>query len=53
MQLEIVPGGNGEVAKRYMETPCAHAFHEDCLEGWMNYKKQCPVCRSALPPLID
>ncbi|VEU20331.1 DEKNAAC101176 [Brettanomyces naardenensis] len=35
----------------YMVTPCRHIFHTECLEGWMKYKLQCPVCRNSLPPL--
>ncbi len=37
--------------RRYMVAPCGHIFHTDCLESWMKYKLQCPVCRSSLPPL--
>ncbi|CCF56445.1 hypothetical protein KAFR_0B01460 [Kazachstania africana CBS 2517] len=35
----------------YMVTPCNHIFHTSCLENWMSYKLQCPVCRAPLPPL--
>ena len=35
----------------YMITPCRHIFHAHCLEGWMKYKLQCPICRESLPPL--
>ncbi|SCU89405.1 LANO_0D04786g1_1 [Lachancea nothofagi CBS 11611] len=35
----------------YMVTPCGHIFHTQCLENWMSYKLQCPVCRAPLPPL--
>ena len=35
----------------YMVTPCDHIFHTDCLENWMGYKLQCPVCRTPLPPI--
>lgn len=37
--------------KECMVTPCHHIFHSACLEDWMVYKLQCPVCRSALPPV--
>lgn len=36
--------------KGYMVTPCRHVFHLECLESWMRYKLQCPVCREELPP---
>ncbi|CDK24298.1 unnamed protein product [Kuraishia capsulata CBS 1993] len=35
----------------YMVTPCRHIFHTNCLESWMKYKLQCPVCRNSLPPI--
>ena len=35
----------------YMVTPCRHIFHTHCLEGWMRYRLQCPICRENLPPL--
>ncbi|CUM63445.1 uncharacterized protein PRCAT00001020001 [Priceomyces carsonii] len=37
--------------KTYMITPCRHIFHEECLQDWMKYKLQCPVCRNSLPPI--
>lgn len=37
------------VMKDCMVTPCHHVFHSRCLEDWMMYKLQCPVCRSPLP----
>lgn len=42
----------GLLARRtYMVTPCRHIFHSGCLEGWMKYRLQCPICRETLPPL--
>lgn len=37
--------------RAYMVTPCRHIFHSVCLEGWMRYRLQCPICRDNLPPL--
>ena len=37
--------------RTYMVTPCRHIFHAGCLEGWMRYRLQCPICREVLPPL--
>ncbi|KAK5109293.1 hypothetical protein LTR62_007167 [Meristemomyces frigidus] len=43
---------SGLLARRnYMVTPCRHIFHTACLEGWMKYRLQCPICREALPAL--
>lgn len=45
-------GGGGLLARRmYMVTPCRHIFHSACLEGWLKYRLQCPICREGLPPL--
>jgi hypothetical protein len=42
----------GMLARRqYMVTPCRHVFHSACLEGWMRFRLQCPICRENLPPL--
>lgn len=37
--------------KKILVTPCHHIFHTECLEDWMIQKLQCPVCRTALPPI--
>ncbi|KAI4275336.1 MAG: hypothetical protein L6R38_005891 [Xanthoria sp. 2 TBL-2021] len=37
--------------RAYMVTPCRHIFHSVCLESWMRYRLQCPICRDDLPPL--
>ena len=37
--------------RAYMVTPCRHIFHSGCLEGWMRYRLQCPICREGLPSL--
>lgn len=42
---------NNHLMKRILVTPCHHIFHLECLEGWMVQKLQCPVCRTALPPI--
>lgn len=28
-----------------------HIFHSACLEGWLRYRLQCPICRDDLPAL--
>ena len=37
--------------RAYMVTPCRHIFHSGCLEGWMRYRLQCPICRENMPPV--
>lgn len=49
--VEDIPETHKVNKNDYMVTPCSHIFHTECLENWMNYKLQCPVCRSLLPPL--
>lgn len=34
--------------KKYMLTPCHHAFHSICLEEWFQRKKECPNCRAIM-----
>ena len=34
--------------KEYMYTPCNHVFHSECLEKWLEYKKECPNCRASM-----
>lgn len=49
--IEEIPETHKVDQHSYMVTPCNHVFHTSCLENWMSYKLQCPVCRSPLPPL--
>ncbi|KAK0638705.1 hypothetical protein B0T16DRAFT_421624 [Cercophora newfieldiana] len=52
--VEDPTGGGvaGVLARRaYMVTPCRHIFHTKCLEGWLRFRLQCPICRDELPPL--
>lgn len=63
IDVPVVSAGGGEGAagsslattlfsrRAYMVTPCRHIFHSPCLEGWMRYRLQCPICRENLPPL--
>ena len=49
--VEDIPETHKVDQESYMITPCSHIFHTSCLENWMSYKLQCPVCRAPLPPL--
>ncbi|OAQ64378.2 transmembrane E3 ubiquitin-protein ligase [Pochonia chlamydosporia 170] len=43
---------SGVFARRmYMVTPCRHIFHTACLESWLRFRLQCPICREELPPI--
>ncbi|KAJ2824290.1 hypothetical protein FBU31_004035 [Coemansia sp. 'formosensis'] len=42
---------NNDLTPSYMLTPCAHMYHTECLQQWMDIKLECPVCRARLPPL--
>ncbi|GAB0134950.1 hypothetical protein EsDP_00003302 [Epichloe bromicola] len=43
---------SGVFARRmYMVTPCRHIFHTACLESWLRFRLQCPICRDELPPV--
>lgn len=37
--------------RAYMVTPCRHIFHSGCLENWMRFRLQCPICRETIPPV--
>jgi hypothetical protein len=64
LEVPVVPAGadpdavgaggsvGATLARRmYMVTPCRHVFHSACLEGWLRFRLQCPICREELPPL--
>lgn len=54
VELPVRLGENDQTpidTSAYMITPCYHAFHRECLESWIQYKLQCPVCRERLPPV--
>ena len=58
LEVPVIKAGEeaGSVAsafarREYMVTPCRHIFHKHCLESWMRFKLQCPICRDELPPL--
>jgi hypothetical protein len=32
----------------FIKTVCNHEFHENCLNEWIKYKENCPICRQNL-----
>lgn len=30
--------------------PCNHVLHSDCADGWLQHKRECPLCRSPAHP---
>ncbi|PHH64967.1 hypothetical protein CDD81_3604 [Ophiocordyceps australis] len=61
LQVPVVRAGHDDSAatgvasvfarRLYMVTPCRHVFHTTCLEGWIKFRLQCPICRDDLPPI--
>ena len=35
-------------SKMDIKTICLHYFHFTCIEGWLQIKPECPICRSEL-----
>jgi hypothetical protein len=31
-----------------LSTPCGHHFHDKCIVEWLQYKKNCPLCRTKI-----
>ena len=34
--------------QEWVETPCVHSFHRECLNSWIQTNRTCPICRSLL-----
>ncbi|KAH0575506.1 Ring finger domain-containing protein [Spironucleus salmonicida] len=32
----------------FLQAPCAHIFHQNCILSWVEYNASCPVCREKL-----
>lgn len=37
-----------EPGRSIKQTPCGHVFHTDCLGGWLQVARTCPLCRQDL-----
>ena len=38
-----------EIDKDALTTPCAHTFHKNCIERWLETSDMCPLCRTESP----
>ena len=36
------------ISQEHITTECNHAFHTNCIDGWMENNDSCPVCRTIL-----
>ena len=32
--------------KPYFLSSCNHLFHSECIDNWLNVKRECPICRN-------
>lgn len=37
------------INEKTFELDCKHDFHESCLNNWIKYKQNCPICRKSVP----
>lgn len=43
-----VPSEGNRLVPGVVRTPCAHVFHESCLQSWASRSGTCPLCRADL-----
>lgn len=42
---------NIDLNQTIVQTQCNHIFHSKCLDNWVKYKSDCPICRKKIPVL--
>ncbi|CAO2140812.1 unnamed protein product [Urochloa humidicola] len=42
-----------EAGDKLRTMPCVHGFHEHCIFGWLAVSRLCPLCRFALPAVVE
>ncbi|MFS7954808.1 putative transcription factor C2H2 family [Helianthus anomalus] len=42
-----------EMGETYMAFECKHGYHQECIEQWLQKKKNCPVCRANVFPFLS
>ncbi|KAJ0728573.1 putative transcription factor C2H2 family [Helianthus annuus] len=42
-----------EMGETYMAFECKHGYHQECIEKWLQKKKNCPVCRAHVFPFLS
>ena len=44
----IICQENYKIGDNYIELPCKHFFHDNCIKSWIKTKTICPICKLQL-----
>ena len=42
------PGADPGEPRRVNRLECGHAYHQDCIEAWVQTSRSCPLCRNPI-----